>query len=65
MGRRTAEYVIKILKGTPPGKLPVVDFQEYTTYVNLSTAQQLGIEIPRDVLRGARVVANPERKQSN
>lgn len=46
LGRRTGNYVLRILQGENTDKLPVTDFDEYKTYLNVDTAQRLGIEIP-------------------
>lgn len=51
MGRKTATYVKAILKGAPPGALPVVDFTDYLPYVNTKMADRLGIHLPEKVLK--------------
>ena len=48
--RRTAEYVVEILKGAKPGDLPVKLASKFEVFVNLKTAKQIGILIPQDVL---------------
>ena len=48
--RRTAEYVVDILKGAKPGDLPVKLASRFEIFINLKTAQQLGLVIPQHIL---------------
>src|SRR5437870_6652448 len=48
--RRAADYVGDVLKGDKPGDLPVKVASKFEIFINLKTAQQLGLVIPQDVL---------------
>jgi putative tryptophan/tyrosine transport system substrate-binding protein len=48
--RRAADYVDRILKGTNPADLPVQAPIKYEMAVNLKTARDLGLDVPRIVL---------------
>jgi putative ABC transport system substrate-binding protein len=48
--RRSADYVIRILRGTPPGELPIEGPTRFEFIVNTKTAKKLGLTIPASVL---------------
>ena len=48
--RRAAEYTVEILKGAKPADLPVKLASKFDVFVNLKTAQQIGVVVPQRVL---------------
>ncbi len=49
-GRLSAKYVQRILAGTSPKDLPVESVDRLELALNLRTARELGLTIPREIL---------------
>lgn len=53
LGRQTGRMAIKILKGKNPGDMATESLEDLLLYVNLSSAEKMGIEIPKKVVDDA------------
>ena len=51
--RRTADYIARILRGTPAGELPTEAPATFELAVNLRAAKSLGVEISASLLAQA------------
>lgn len=56
IGRQAGELVQRILRGTKPADLPPASPRKLTYALNMKSAQQLGVDVPRALVQGARVV---------
>jgi putative ABC transport system substrate-binding protein len=57
-GEQAAGMVDRILRGADPADLPV-ESAEYFLMVNLETAEMIGIDLPRGILRQADLIVRP------
>jgi putative ABC transport system substrate-binding protein len=48
--KRVAYYADRILKGTPPGQLPVEQPTRFYLTIHLKTARGLGLTLPQTLL---------------
>jgi len=53
LGRVNARQAIEILKGMPASKVPVASAASGDLYLNRSTAEKLGIQLPEELLKRA------------
>ncbi|EHL08554.1 ABC transporter substrate binding protein [Desulfitobacterium hafniense DP7] len=56
IGGITAEMAVKFLKGTPIEQIPAITVSDFTTVINQSTADAIGVTIPQDILSHAAII---------
>jgi putative ABC transport system substrate-binding protein len=54
--KRSAGFVAKILNGAKPADIPVEQASRFVLIVNLKTAKNLGIRVPRSILAAAQSI---------
>ena len=53
VGRRSAHFVDRVLRGAHPSELPVEQPTRYELVINLKTAKALGLTVPSSLLARA------------
>lgn len=53
LGQQTAKMAKSILEGTPVCEVPVETLDEFGTFINKSTAEAIGVEIPAEIADNA------------
>jgi putative ABC transport system substrate-binding protein len=48
--RRTADYVVRIFRGTSPAEIPIEGPTRFAFTINLKTAERIGVELPTGLL---------------
>lgn len=56
IGGITAEMADKFIKGTPIEKIPSITVSDFTTVINKTTAEAIGVTVAEDVLSKAKVI---------
>ena len=56
LGKRTAEIIVKILKGENPGDIPVLGVTDASLFINTTTAEKIGVTFSSDQIKQAKQV---------
>ena len=56
LGIRTAEIIVKILKGENPGDIPVLGVTDASLFINTTTAEKIGVTFSSDQIKQAKQV---------
>lgn len=56
LGKKAGELILKVLKGTAPGDLPIEVNHPLTLVVNKESAEKMGITIPPALLQSAQII---------
>jgi len=56
LGKQTAQMAAKILEGTPVKDVPVETLSDFSTIINQTTADAIGVTIPEDLASSAQIV---------
>ena len=56
IGSMTADMADKFLKGTSVEEIPAITVSDFTTVINKTTAEAIGVEIAQEVLDSAKVI---------
>lgn len=57
LGQQTAKMAKSILEGTPVSEVPVESLDEFGTFINKSTAEAIGVEIPAEIADNATLMS--------
>ena len=60
LGQQTARMAVKVLEGTPISEIPVETLDNFSTILNQTTADAIGVTIPEEIASNATVVTDPE-----
>lgn len=56
VGRNAGLLAAKVLKGTKPTDLPILNPSQFETHLNLKAAKSQGVSVPEDVIKNATMV---------
>jgi putative ABC transport system substrate-binding protein len=56
LGKQTGEIVAKVLKGANPAETPVETLKDLELYINLKTANKIGLKVPESIVKSAEKV---------